>query len=64
MAETRSTTLTVRVHLELKEVLHTAAERGHRSIANMVAVLIMDYCGRNNIPVQLDPADRRKGAAK
>jgi len=30
----------------------------------MVAVLIMDYCERNDIPVELDPADRRKGAAK
>ena len=26
--------------------------------------LIMDYCERNDIPVELDPADRRKGAAK
>jgi len=36
----------------LKEALRTAAEREHRSIANMVAVLIRDYCGRNGITIQ------------
>ena len=38
------------------EALRTAAEREHRSITNMVAVLIMDYCERNGIPVEEIPA--------
>ena len=46
------------------EALRTAAGREHRSIANMVAVLIMDYCGRNDIPVELNPASGRKRAVK
>ena len=64
MATAKTTTLTFRIEPELKEALRTAAEREHRSIANMVAVLIMDHCERNDIPVDLDLAPRRKGSAK
>jgi hypothetical protein len=35
----------------LKEALRAAAQREHRSIANMVEVLILDYCGRNGIAI-------------
>ena len=49
MATAKTTTLTLRIATELKKALRTAAEREHRSIANMVAVLIMDHCERNGI---------------
>ena len=49
MATTKSTTLMFRIEPTLKEALRTAATREHRSIANMVEVLIRDYCGRNGI---------------
>lgn len=52
MATAKTTTLTFRIEPELKEALRTAAEREHRSIANMVAVLIMDYCERNGIAIE------------
>lgn len=52
MATAKTATLTFRIEPELKEALRTAAEREHRSIANMVAVLIMDYCDKNGIPVE------------
>ena len=51
MATAKTTTLTFRIEPELKEALRTAAEREHRSIANMVAVLIRDYCNEHGIPV-------------
>lgn len=46
----------------MKEALRTAAAREHRSIANMVEVLIRDYCGRNGItiPEQGDLLDEHK----
>jgi len=44
MATAKTTTLTFRIEPELKEALRTAAQNEHRSIANMVAVLIRDYC--------------------
>ena len=52
MATGKTTTLTFRIKPALKEGLRAAAEREHRSIANMVEVLIRDYCGRNGIAIQ------------
>ena len=52
MAKAKSTTLTFRIEPGLKEGLRTAADREHRSIANMVELLIRDYCGRNGITIQ------------
>jgi hypothetical protein len=52
MATTKTATLTFRIDPNLKEALRTAAHREHRSIANMVEVLILDYCGRNGIEIE------------
>ena len=49
MATAKTTTPTFRIEPEVKEALRTAAQREHRSNANMVEVLIRDYCGRSGI---------------
>ena len=51
MATGKTTTLTFRIEPALKEALRTAAEREHRSIANMVEVMIRDHCGREGIAI-------------
>lgn len=51
MATAKTTTLTFRVEPTIKEALRTAAQQEHRSLANMVEVLIRDYCGRNGIEI-------------
>lgn len=51
MATGKTSTLTFRIEPALKEALRAAAEREHRSIANMVEVLIRDYCGKNGIAI-------------
>ncbi len=51
MTETKSTTLTVRVHPEVKEGLRTVAEQKRRSLANMIEVMIRGYCTRNGIAI-------------
>lgn len=51
MATTKTATVTFRIEPGLKEALREAANREHRSIANMVEVLIRDYCGRNGITI-------------
>ncbi len=51
MVSPKTATLTFRIEPGLKEALRTAAAREHRSIANMVEVLIRDYCGRNGIAI-------------
>jgi hypothetical protein len=48
MAAPKNSTLTLRIETALKEELKTAAEAEHRSIANMVEVLIRDHCKRQD----------------
>ncbi len=66
MSTGKTSTLTFRIEPGLKEALRAAAEREHRSIANMVEVLIRDYCGRNGIaiPQQGHLFDDRQKPAK
>jgi len=47
----KTTTLTFRIEPGLKEALRMAADREHRSIANMVEVMIRDYCGRVGVTI-------------
>ena len=51
MATGKTTTLTFRIEPALKEGLRAAAIQEHRSIANMIAVMIRDYCGRNGVKI-------------
>ena len=51
MATAKTTTLTFRIEPGLKKALRTAAEREHRSIANMVEVMIRDHCEREGIAI-------------
>lgn len=51
MATTKTTTLTFRIEPALKEALRVAAEQEHRSIANMVEVMIRAHCERTGIPI-------------
>lgn len=62
MPAAKTTTLTFRVKPALKEALRSAAEREHRSIANMVEVLIRDYCSRKGIGIsegEVQPLDEK-----
>ncbi len=52
MATTKTATLTFRIDPGLKEALRVAAHQEHRSIANMVEVLIRDYCDAHAIAVE------------
>lgn len=51
MASTKTTTLTFRIEPGLKDAVRTAAELEHRSIANMIEIMIRDYCGRKEIAI-------------
>lgn len=60
MATAKTTTLTFRIEPNLKEALRTAADGEHRSIANMVEVMIRDYCGRVGVTID-DKQELRAG---
>jgi hypothetical protein len=49
MATNKTASLTFRIDPILKEALREAAEHEHRSIANMVEVLIRNHCKQNGI---------------
>ena len=49
MATTKTTTLTLRVDPMIKEGLRLLAEKEHRSLTNMVEVMIRDYCKLHNV---------------
>jgi hypothetical protein len=51
MAITKTATLTCRIDPGVKDALREAAQLEHRSIANMVEVLIRDHCARNGITI-------------
>ena len=62
MGTTKTATLTFRVDPGLKEALRTAAQHEHRSIANMVEVLILNYCEQHGIAIT-SPEDIENDAA-
>jgi len=63
LAKTKTTTLTFRIQPGLKEALRAAAAQEHRSIANMIEVMIRDYCGRTDVTINesgaIDPRRRK-----
>lgn len=56
MANAKTATLSFRIEPGLKEALRTAADQEHRSIANMVEVMIREYCGREGVAIPEDEA--------
>ncbi len=66
MATAKTTTLTFRIEPNLKEGLRAAADQERRSIANMIEVMIRDYCGRVGVAIQepVNPALENKKNAK
>jgi len=53
MAKKKTATLNLRVDPIIKEAIRDAAERQHRSIANMVEMLIREHCKAEGFPVPL-----------
>lgn len=51
MAKEQSVTVTLRVPETIRELLRAAAEKDHRSMANMLEVLILRHCEANAISV-------------
>lgn len=52
MATEKTTTLTFRIEPNIKDALCIAADHDHRSIANMVAVMIREHYALVGIPIQ------------
>ena len=61
MVTTKTATLTIRVDPSVKEALRAAAQAEHRSIANMIEVMILEHCEKNDIAIeQFQDSDQRR----
>lgn len=62
MARTKIATLNLRIDPGLKEAVREAADLEHRSVANMVEMLIRRYCDESGIVIpeqsELFPGNR------
>ena len=54
--QTKTATLTLRVPPEVKDLLGAAAQADRRSLANMLKVIVIDYCERRGIRPANTPA--------
>ena len=64
MATVKTATLTFRIDPGLKEALRMAADQEHRSIANMVEVLILSYCERRGIGIPHSDETKNNSGAR
>ena len=51
MTKTKISTLNLRINPAIKEAVREAAAIEHRSVANMVEVLIRRHCDQQGIPI-------------
>ena len=51
MPKTKTSTLTLRIQPGIKHAVREAARREHRSVANMVEVLIRRHCNQMGIAI-------------
>lgn len=51
MSAQKTATLNLRVDPNIKEAIRIAAKKEHRSIANMVEILIREHCEREGISI-------------
>ena len=64
MATVKTATLTFRIDPGLKEALRMAADQEHRSIANMVEVLILGSCERHGIGIPHSDETKNNSGAR
>jgi hypothetical protein len=51
MANAKTATLTLRIDPVIKEALRAVAEQEHRSIANMVEMIVREYCQKKGVGI-------------
>jgi hypothetical protein len=60
MAKTKVSTLNLRIEPGIKEAVREAAAREHRSVANMVEMLIRRHCGEAGITISEQFAEQNE----
>lgn len=60
MARTKISTLNLRIEPAVKAAVREAASREHRSVANMVEILIRRHCDQAGIPIDSGIDENRR----
>jgi hypothetical protein len=64
MPRTKTSTLNLRIDPLLKHAVRQAADQEHRSVANMIEMLIRRHCSESGIEIDTAPhSSRRKNDA-
>lgn len=63
MIKPSAVTVTLRLESAIKDLLQAAADEEHRSMANMVEVLILRHCEANGISVARSRKQQSKKAS-
>lgn len=61
MNERKTETINLRMAPGMKDLLRRAAENEHRTLSNMLEVLILDYCRVHNLMEAKASASVKKG---
>jgi hypothetical protein len=64
MPAAKTATVTFRIDAAIKEALRAVAEREHRSLANMVEVMIRDSCGQAGVDIRQPQGTSHRGSSR
>ncbi len=64
MPTLKTQAVSVRVQPRIKTALQTAAERELRSLANMVEVMVVEYCRTHDFPLNGVPSETLASAQR
>jgi hypothetical protein len=60
----KSEAINLRMTPEMKELLRLAAEREHRTLSNMLEVLVLEYCNQHGLKANPTARAKPKAGAK
>jgi len=63
-SERKSEAINLRMTPEMKELLRLAAAREHRTLSNMLEVLVLEYCNQHGLKASPTPRAKPKAGAK
>ncbi len=63
-SQRKSEAINLRMTPEMKELLRLAAEREHRTLSNMLEVLVLAYCNQHGLKADVTPQAGPKAGTK
>ena len=64
MQNNKSETLNLRISPQVKDAIRLVADHEHRSMGNLIEVLVFEYCEKHGLPIPSRTTPRRPPARK